>query len=80
MRMLDVRHHGSKAMKKADTAKLFRNGRSQAVRLTKQSGALLAATVDDVDLWFAELDRFAPEPFMPEGRDQPATPTRDRLS
>jgi hypothetical protein len=30
----------------------------------------------DVDAWFAELDRFA-EPFMPEGREQPATPERD---
>jgi hypothetical protein len=24
--------------------------------------------------WFAELDRFGPEPFMAEGRDQPGTP------
>jgi hypothetical protein len=31
----------------------------------------------DVDAWFAELDRLAAEPFMPEGREQPATPERD---
>jgi hypothetical protein len=31
----------------------------------------------DVDAWFAELDRFAAEPFMAEGREQPATPARD---
>jgi hypothetical protein len=27
--------------------------------------------------WFAELDRLSSEPFMPEGREQPATPVRD---
>jgi antitoxin VapB len=81
-------------MKKAGTAKLFRNGRSQAVRLPKEyrfagdrvrvrrmgAGVLLEPMVDDVDAWFAALDRFAAEPFMPEGRDQPATPARDLFS
>jgi len=27
--------------------------------------------------WFAQLDRFNSEPFMPDGRNQPATPVRD---
>jgi antitoxin VapB len=81
----------ARAMKKRSTAKLFRNGRSQAVRLPKEyrfagdrvrvrrmgAGLLLEPMVDDVDAWFAELDRFASEPFMPEGREQPATPARD---
>jgi antitoxin VapB len=72
-------------------AKLFRNGRSQAVRLPKEfrfrgdrvrirrvgKGVLLEPMVTDVEAWFAALDRFGPEPFMPEGRNQPKTPTRD---
>ncbi len=71
-------------------AKLFVNGRSQAVRLpmefrfpgtevrvTRQGrGVLLEPVVSDVDQWFAELDRYAARPFMPEGRNQPAAPTR----
>jgi hypothetical protein len=31
----------------------------------------------DVSAWFAELDRLATEPFLPEGRQQPLTPRRD---
>ena len=72
-------------------AKLFRNGRSQAVRLPREfrfegdrvrvrragRGVLVEPMFTDVDAWFAELDRFAAEPFMPEGRGQPATPKRD---
>lgn len=71
-------------------AKLFVNGRSQAVRLPMEfrfpgtevrvtrhgRGVLLEPVVSDVDQWFAELDRYAAEPFMPEGRNQPAAPTR----
>jgi len=34
----------------------------------------------DADAWLAELDRFHPDPFMPEGRNQPVTPVRDVLS
>jgi hypothetical protein len=29
---------------------------------------------EDVSEWFAELDRLALDPFMPEGRQQPPTP------
>ncbi|HKJ62648.1 MAG TPA: AbrB/MazE/SpoVT family DNA-binding domain-containing protein, partial [Hyphomicrobiales bacterium] len=66
-------------------AKIFMHGRSQAVRLPAafrlpgdrvrvrrtDTGILLEPMNTDVDAWFAELDRFADEPFMPEGRDQP---------
>jgi hypothetical protein len=31
----------------------------------------------DVTSWFAELDRLALKPFMPEGRQQPPAPQRD---
>jgi len=71
-------------------AKLFSNGRSQAVRLPKEfrfsgdrvrikrlgRGVLLEPMETDTAAWFAELDKFADEPFMPEGRKQPKTPKR----
>ena len=70
------------------TAKLFRNGRSQAVRLPKEfrfegnevrirrvrNGVLLEPKITDVQEWFRQLDKFRGEPFMPEGRMQPAMP------
>jgi antitoxin VapB len=73
------------------TAKLFRNGRSQAVRLPREfrfegdrvrvrrvgRGVLVEPMFTDVTEWFAELDRLASELFMPEGRQQPTTPRRD---
>ena len=75
----------------ATTAKLFRNGRSQAVRLPREfrfegdrvrvrragRGVIVEPMFTDVDTWFAELDRLATEPFMAEGRRQPPTPKRD---
>jgi antitoxin VapB len=71
-------------------AKLFANGRSQAVRLPFEfrfpgtavritrhgRGVLLEPVVSDVDDWFAELDRYAGEPFMPDGRNQPTARAR----
>jgi antitoxin VapB len=73
------------------TAKLFKNGRSQAVRLPREfrfkgdrvrlrragRGVLVEPMSIDVSAWFAELDRLAAEPFMTEGREQPRTPRRD---
>ena len=73
------------------TAKLFKNGRSQAVRLPRElrfegdrvrvrragRGVLLEPMFTDASEWFAELDRLSSEPFMPEGRQQPRTPRRD---
>jgi antitoxin VapB len=78
-------------MSDAGVAKLFRNGRSQAVRLPKEfrfsgdrvrirrvgQAVVLEPMAADVDAWFAALDRFGPEPIMAEGRDQPRTPIRD---
>lgn len=73
------------------TAKLFRNGRSQAVRLPREfrfegdrvrvrragRGVLVEPMFADVDQWFHELDRFGGDQFMAEGRRQPPTPERD---
>jgi antitoxin VapB len=70
---------------KTGIAKLFRNGRSQAVRLPHEfrfpgnrvrvsrvgKGVLLEPIVMDVAEWFTELDQLSDEPFMPEGRNQP---------
>ena len=77
----------------ADTgiAKLFRHGRSQAVRLPLAfrlpgdrvrvrrvaEGILLQPIAADLDAWFAELDRFADIPFMEDGRRQPPMPEPD---
>jgi len=71
-------------------ATLFRNGGSQAVRLPRAfqfagdrvrvrrigQGVLLEPVVADPQHWFAALDAFDAEPFMPEGRSQPKTPRR----
>lgn len=75
-------------------AKLFVNGRSQAVRLPLEfrfagtevrvtrhgRGVLLEPVVSDIAEWFAELDRYAADPFMPEGRNQPAASIRPGLA
>ena len=74
-------------------AKLFQNGRSQAVRLPLEfrfpgnevrisrhgGGVLLEPIVASVDDWFDALDRFAGEPFMADGRLQPPAPKRKAL-
>jgi len=71
-------------------AKIFVNGRSQAVRLPAEfrfpgdrvrvsrhgKGVLLEPVVADVDEWFAALDAFGDEPFMADGRKQPIAPRR----
>ncbi len=75
-------------------AKLFVNGSSQAVRLPREfrfagtqvrvtrhgRGVLLEPVVAEVSDWFAALDRYASEPFMPEGRNQPLAPSRADFS
>jgi antitoxin VapB len=77
-------------MTKASIGKLFKNGRSQAVRLPREfrfagdrvrirrvgRGVLLEPMAFDVDAWFVKLDRLRTEKFMEEGRNQPATPKR----
>ncbi len=75
-------------MSETGVAKLFKHGRSQAVRLPLAfrmpgdrvrvrrvaSGILLEPIITDPDTWFAALDRFAEIPFMEDGRRQPAMP------
>ena len=77
-------------MPRTDVAKLFQNGRSQAVRLPKEfrfegdrvrirrfpEGVLLESIAPDTQRWFEELDRFNSEPFPKGGRRQPRTPKR----
>ena len=72
-------------------AKLFVNGRSQAVRLPQEfrfsgtqvratrhgNGVLLEPLAPTIDEWFAELDRFEGT-FLAE-RCQPMTPVGDGL-
>ena len=76
-------------MNETSIAKLFKHGRSQAVRLPLAfrlpgdrvrvrrvaGGILLEPIVTDLDAWFAELDRFVEVPLMEEGRHQPPMPS-----
>ena len=77
-------------MAERTTAKLFRNGRSQAVRLPQEyrfrgdrvrirrSGkGVLLEPFFDLKSWFAELDKSRRDDIMPGGRRQPVTPSRD---
>jgi antitoxin VapB len=77
-------------MPKKATAKLFQNGRSQAVRLPKEfrfegkevrirrvpGGVLLEPEASDLTAWFAELDKHRPKDFMKGGRRQPKAQKR----
>jgi len=77
-------------MAKNGVAKLFRNGRSQAVRLPREfrfegnevrirkvgEGVLLEPIFSDTATWFAELDRLNTGPFLKNGRKQPKAPRR----
>jgi antitoxin VapB len=77
-------------MAKSGVAKLFRNGRSQAVRLPKEfrfegeavrvrrvpEGVLLEPIISDPKAWFAAMDRRRGEPLLKTGRKQPKTPKR----
>jgi antitoxin VapB len=80
-------------MPESGIARIFKHGRSQAVRLPKafrlpgdrvrvrriEGGILLEPIVADLDAWFAELDRFADVPFMDDGRRQPSMPDEEEL-
>jgi antitoxin VapB len=77
-------------MAKIGIAKLFRNGRSQAVRLPREfrfegnevrirkvpEGVLLEPIFCDTATWFAELDRLNSEPLLKDGRKRPKAPRR----
>ena len=74
-------------------AKIFKHGRSQAVRLPKEfrlpgtevrvsrvgKGVLLEPVAFDVDEWLAQLRKHSKVPFMPEGRQQPSMPSGDDI-
>ena len=78
-------------MSEIGIAKLFRNGRSQAVRLPREfrfegnqvrvrrlaDGVLLEPLITDADQWFAHLDRAREDQFLTKGRNQPQTPRRE---
>jgi antitoxin VapB len=75
-------------MSDSGIARIFKHGRSQAVRLPLafrlpgdrvrvrrvERGILLEPIVTDLDAWFNELDRFVDVPFMEDGRRQPPMP------
>ena len=77
-------------MPKTEIAKLFQNGRSQAVRLPKEfrfegdrvrfrrvgQGVLLEPLIPNIEKWFEELGKFRAEPFPARDRRQPITPKR----
>ncbi len=77
-------------MRETAIAKLFRNGRSQAVRLPREfrfpgtqvrvrrvaEGVLLEPMISDPAEWFVELDRLNNGSLFRNGRKQPVTPRR----
>jgi antitoxin VapB len=78
-------------MAETGIAKLFRNGRSQAVRLPREfrfegsqvrvrrlaEGVLLEPLIADAADWFAELDRVREGYFFDKGWKQPVAPRRE---
>jgi len=78
-------------MPESGIAKLFRNGRSQAVRLPREfrfaggqvrirrvpQGVLLEPLISDPAEWFTELDRLNGGSLFRNGRNQPAAPRRE---
>jgi len=74
-----------------DIGKIFRNGRSQAVRLPAAyrfegeavrvsrfgRGVLLEPIVSDPKAWFAEMDATLADDLLTDGRSQPETPSRE---
>jgi antitoxin VapB len=76
-------------------AELFRTGRSNAVRLPKElrmsgtqvrvrrigRGVLLEPidTTFDVKAWFAKMDEYLDEPFMPDAQRQPPLPPQRKF-
>jgi len=77
------------------TAKIFKHGRSQAVRLPKEfrlpgtevrvrrvGRGVLLEPIDvpfDVKAWFSKLDEYLDEPFMPDGRQPPPMAPAQRI-
>ena len=77
-------------MQKTKVAKLFKNGRSQAVRLPKEfrfkgdrvrirkvsTGVLLEPVKLSPEEWLASWKRFGPADIFPHGRKQKKAPIR----
>jgi len=77
-------------MAKGGIARIFKNGRSQAVRLPWEfrfegdrvrvrrvpEGVLLQAMITDPKEWFAAMDRIGGDPLFKGGRKQPRAPRR----
>jgi antitoxin VapB len=77
------------------TAKLFKHGRSQAVRLPKAfrmpgtevrvrriGRGVFQEPIEaplDIKAWFAKIDEYLDEPFMSDGREQPSMPPRRKF-
>jgi antitoxin VapB len=86
--IIDRYRNGGGAMGDSGIARIFKHGRSQAVRLPLafrlpgdrvrvsrvERGILLEPIVTDLETWFRELDRFAGVPLMDDGRQQPPMP------
>jgi antitoxin VapB len=81
-------------MSSVRTAKIFKHGRSQAVRLPKEFrlpgtevrvrrvGRVLLEPLDvpfDVKAWFSKLDEYLDEPFTRDGRQQSPMPPAQRI-
>lgn len=80
-------------MSEVKFGKLFKNGRSQAVRLPAEfrmpgdrvrvsrvgDGVLLEPVRDDLEKMFADIDRLVQGRFMEDGREQPPMPPDDPL-
>ncbi len=78
-------------MSGSETAKLFKHGGSQAVRLPKAfrlpgsevrvrrfgQGVILEPLEFNADAWLAALAAYKDVPFMEEGREQPEMPADD---
>ena len=78
-------------MPKTNIAKLFRNGRSQAVRLPREfrfegdrvrirrvgEGVLLEPIIQDPKEWFRKLDELNSEPFPSDRQAAPCAGTQD---
>ncbi len=77
-------------MADTQTARLFQNGRSQAVRLPRDfrfsgdrvrirrtaEGVLLQPIISDVKEWFAQLDQCGGKKLSAAERNQPVAPRR----
>lgn len=80
-------------MAEVRTAKLFRNGASQAVRLPKEfrfegdrvrisrlgDGVLIEPIKADFDAWLDDIQRRTSPDFMADGRQQPPMPKTRKL-